>query len=192
MDLEAVETTIETWVGDLTGLTVHWKTNVPRAIPFPHVELQLLTIAGKGHDYPVQTYNIGTDDTTVTMTGIRTMTIQINFRSRDQNLGESARQYAELFRTRLDRPSSIDYLVAANIANTNTLSVVEADYHDRSGNRVSQVAVDMLFELRSTEVDPTWGGEFIQTVNIEATEYVVDEEGVPVVDLDGTIVIVDV
>lgn len=190
--LTTLQAALEAWVETLTGLTLHWLTGPPKALPFPHVEGQVLSIVGKGHDEEVWTYDADLDQNDLSMRGLRTLVVQLNFRSRSQALASSARFYAEQFRTRTRRPSSQDTLSAANLNLVETRVLADTDYEDRSGRLVSQVSMDLFFELRATEADATWGGQYIKKVTITSTEYVIDEDGTPIVDLDDTLVIVDV
>lgn len=116
MDLAALETNVTSWVEGVSGLTLHWRRQPPKAIPFPYIEAELLVIRGKGHDEKLWSHDHITDEYTLTLTGVRAFTLSIAFLSRSQKLGQSARQYSEWFRTRAYSESSIETLGNAGLA----------------------------------------------------------------------------
>lgn len=185
MDLAAVETALTSWIQQQSGLLVHWRRQAPQAMPFPYIEAELLAISGKGHDEQFWDFDLDTDINSLTMSGVRAMTLSLSFLSMSQSLGASARQHAESFRINLFRPSSIETLYTANLALGNMLSLADTDFVDRSGRAVSQVSVDLAFEMRSSAVDASWDGSYIHTVDWETEEYVIDEFGNPVIGEDG-------
>lgn len=190
MDLTALEANVTTWVETLSGLKVHWMRQKPKALQFPFIQAELLAIAGKGIDERLYTYDAVNDKNVLTMTGIRALTISLHFLSRNQELGKSARQYAENFRTQILRPSSLDFLYSSNLSFVEMLALADGDYVDESGRLLSKVTVDVGLELRSSLTDPVDLGDYIKKVTYHFGGYVLDEFGrVLVIDEQGNIAV---
>lgn len=190
MDLGAVQTALTSWVEDYSGVQCEWGRMPQQMYTQPYALAYLGAIEKAGHDERIQTYDAVADTTSVQVTGVRRLTLRISFRSADQRLGFSARQYAETFRVALHSQSSWDDLNAANLAYIDSGELVDSDY-TWSGRQVSQTDMDIFLGLRASTTDPNHDGSYIQNVNAASQQYVVDEDGNPVVDEDGNYVVTE-
>lgn len=188
MDLGSVESSFTTWMKDVSGLTVHWRRQPPKALRYPYIDAEVLAIRGKGHDERVFEHDHVTDIQTLYLTGVRALTLSMHFLASNQSLGQSARQHAELFRTKMFSPSSLDYLLENRLALGNMLGLQDSDFTDRSGRQVSQVTVDLLFELRSSIEDELYHNGYVRKVDLADGTYVTSDPSRPVLDEDGNIV----
>lgn len=190
MDLGAIETALTAWVEKYAGIECEWGRQPQKIHGGPFVLAYLGAINKVGHDERIQSYDFQSDSTTVTVTGVRQLVLRLSFRSFDQRLGFSARQYAENLRVALHGQSSWDELNAANLAYQDSGELVDTDYI-WSGRQVSQTDMSITFGLRAQTADPNHDGSYIKFVNIDTQEYVVAEDGAPVVDESGQYVTVD-
>jgi hypothetical protein len=190
VDLGTLQTVVTTWVEAASGVQLEWG-RMPQKI---HTEAFVLAYIGaitkSGHDERLQNFTFATDLTDVTVSGVRTMTLTLSFRSFDQRLGGSARSYAETFRTLIHSDTNIQTLVTAEIALVDTGELIDTDY-EWSGRMVSQTDMDVTLAFRAAETDTVHDGSYIKYVNIDTEEYVVDEDDVVVVDVSGDFVTVD-
>ena len=185
MNLGTIQTALTSWVETFSGLPVEWGRMPQKLHTGPFVLAYLGPIVKLGHDERIQTYGDDGDNTTVRVVGVRRMTLRLSFRSFDQRLGGSARQYAENFRARAHWTSSFDYLRTSDLALIDTSDLVEADY-EWSGRMVSQVELSTTLGLRASFADPLHDGSYIGTVTEpQAEEIIVDEYGVPVLDINS-------
>lgn len=191
MNLTTTQTVLTTWAEQASTLELEWGRQ-PQKV---HMGAFILAYAGPmtklGHDERIQTYGDDGDNTAVRVVGVRHLPVTFSFRSFDQRLGGSARQYAEEFRTLIHTTTAMETLTTAEIALVDTADLVETDY-SWSGRMVSQVDLDVIFALRANFSDPLHDGSYINEVQITSTEYIIDEGEDPITDLDGTIVIVEV
>lgn len=173
MDLGTVQTTITSWVEAVSGLQLEWGRQPQKIRTGAFILAYAGAISKTGHDERDQSFNGGTGNTEVRVVGVRTFPLTLSFRSFDQRLGESARQYAEKFRTLAHSNTSFQTLKDAEIALVDTGALDETDYV-WSGRRVSQVDMVVTLALRANFTDPDHDGSFISTVNSSAgydTEY---------------------
>lgn len=184
MDLNAVQTALTDWVETYSSLPCEWGKLPQKIHDGPFVLAYLGGIAKSGHDERIQTYDDATDTTSVRVVGVRLLTLRLSFRSFDQRLGFSGRQYAETLRVAMHSTSSFDDLVAANLALVDTDELVDSDY-TWSGRTVSQCDMSVSFALRASTVDPNHDGSYIKNVNVSSASYVIGEDGQPIYDEDG-------
>lgn len=184
MNLTNVQTALTTWVETYSGLECEWG-RLPQQY---HQGAFVLAYAGPiislGHDEREQSYNDLTDQTSVQLRGSRIFTLRLSFRSFDQNLGSSARQYAENFRVGIHSTTALESLNTAYLALIDTGELVETDY-EWSGRMVNQIDMSIRFGLRAYLADPEHDGSYIGTVDIDTERYVIDEYGNPVIDENG-------
>lgn len=185
-DLAVVETTLETWAEGLSGLTLEWGRQSMLNHQGPFILAYPGVIDSRGRDEHIWTYDSQTDQNNLKMSGIRYLTVTFSFRSYDQRLGLSSRQFVEDFRVLLESPGSIDTLTAGDLALSGIADLVDTDYTYQR-RRISQVDMDLLFGLRFELDDPFWDGSWIKTVNLSSEQYILDENGVPVTTEEGEI-----
>lgn len=190
MDLAAIQTALTTWVETYAGIPCEWGRMSQNMHIGPYVLAYLDAIVKLGHDERIQTYDFDSDTTSVQVVGVRRMTVRLSFRTGNQSLGSSARNYAEILRVAMHAQSSFDTLNTANLALVDTGELVDTDYI-WSGRTVSQTDMDIIFNLRAYTTDAAHDGSYIKFVNIDTEEYVVDEDETPVVDVSGDFVTVD-
>lgn len=192
MNLGEIQTALTTWTETYLDLKTDWELQAESA--YYRLEARaLLSITSSSKvfvDEPLWVYNELTDENEAFMTGIRNLTFTITVRNNDQRQEFTARQYLETFRTRTLSPSSIAFLSENCLALVETLPLVNLDYR-RDDRRESQTSMDILFQLRSTEQDEQFGGEYIKTVDIDFERYVQAEDGTFVRDEDGNLITTD-
>ena len=181
MDLAALQTFLTSWVETASGLEVEWGRLPQKAHDGPFALAYMGAISKVGHDERIQTYDSGSDSTTVQVIGVRELPFRLSFRSFDQNLGGSARQYAEQWRARAHSQESLDNLATAGVALVDTDPLFETDY-TWSNRTVSQVDTTANLAIRASFADDLHDGSFIDDVNIDTQPYIVDEFGIPVLD----------
>lgn len=190
MDLGAVQTTLTSWIETYSGVEVEWG-RLPQVIhPSAFVLAYLGAITKAGHDERIQVYDFDSDSTSVTVVGVRRMVVRLSFRSFDQRLGGSARQFAENFRVALHSQTSWDTLRDAELSYIDTGELVDSDYI-WSGRMVSQTDMDLILGIRASTADTEHDGSYIKFVNIDTQEYVVTEDDEVVVDVSGDFITVD-
>jgi hypothetical protein len=190
MDLSAIQTALTAWVETYAGIQCEWGRQPQQIHEGAFVLAYLGAITKAGHDERIQVYDFDTDTTSVTVVGVRRLTLRLSFRSFDQRLGGSGRQYAENFRVALHSQSSWDTLKTAELSYIDSGELVDTDYI-WSGRMVSQTDMDVVLGLRASTADPLHDGSYIKYVNIDTQEYVVDEDDVVVADVSGDFVTVD-
>lgn len=184
MDLATLQTNLTTWVETYAGVPCEWGKLPQKIHNSPFALVYLGEISKAGHDERIQTYDEATDTTSVRVVGVRRLTLQVSFRAFNQNLGSSARQYAETFRAAMHSQSSFDDLNAANVALIDTAGLIDSDY-TWSGRTVSQCDMSVYFALRASTADPNHDGSYIKNVNVYSASYIVGEDGQPVLDEEG-------
>lgn len=186
-DLNTVQTALTAWIEAASSLQVEWGKE-PQKV---HMGAFILARAGAmyklGHDERIQAYPEIGDDTTVRVVGVRHLPLVLSFRSFDQRLGGSARQYAEEFRTLAHSSTSFDTLATAELALVDTGALVESDYV-WSGRMVSQVDLEVTIALRADFTDPLHDGSYIKNANVSSASYIIGEDGRPVYDEDGNLI----
>ena len=199
MDLSAVATGIETWLG-LTAVDVNGTVPVALPVEFgrlpkkvhtqPFVLAYLGPIGKLGYDFPRYTYNALTDEYVEQMRGVRRLPLRLSFRSFSQEWGKNARQYAEDFRVRLKKQSAMEALGDAKLALFDTTDLISTDY-EYSGRLISQVDLTVYLGLCGYERLATDDTGYIKNVNIEGQAPVVDEYQNPVYDEAGDPVVAE-
>lgn len=190
MNLGTIQTVLTAWVEASSALECEWG-KLPQKIHMGGLVLAYLgAITKQGHDERISTYDFDTDSTSVQVVGVRQLELRLSFRSFDQRLGNSARQYAEDFRVAMHSESSLQTLATAEMGLIDTSELIETDY-EWSGRVVSQVDMTVILGVRAFTTDAAHDGSYIKFVNIDTQEYVVDEDETPVVDVSGDFVTVD-
>jgi hypothetical protein len=190
MDLASVYTALTTWIETYSSLQCEWGRMPSKIRTTPFVLAYIGAITKQGHDEHVFEYDFDTDSTTETVLGCRQLILRLSFRSDDQRLGYSARQYAETFRVALHATTAMDFLSENYLAFVDSGELVETDYVF-SGRMMSQVDMDVTLALRAEFVNDNHDGSYIRYVNIDTQEYVVDEDEVPVDNVADEYVTVD-
>jgi hypothetical protein len=200
MNLGAIQTSITSWVEGLMlqaslareGETVAAQIEWGRQPMQYHTEPFILAYAGPivklGHDEPIYVYNELTDELEEKMIGVRRLMLRLSFRSFDQRLGWSSRQYAEDFRLLTQSSSSIDTLHSAYLGLWDTGELVDTDY-EWSGRLVSQTDMDVTLGVRAELPNLGYSGSYIKNVNIEGYSYLLTEQGNPIEDELGNPVV---
>lgn len=190
VDFGTLQTNLTTWIETLSTLQVEWGRQ-PQKI---HTSAFILAYAGPitklGHDWRGYAYDAQSDTQSETMYGVRLFPLRLSFRSFDQRLGGSARQYAEEFRLLIQSSDSTDFLATNFIGFVDTDELVETDY-EWSGRLVNQVDMTVTLQLHLDSLNPQYSGDFIQTVEITELSSVIDELGNQVVDELGNPVVAD-
>ena len=190
MDYSAIQTNITAWVEQISTLEVEWGKMPQQMHQGPFILAYAGPVSAIGQDEPNYVYNEVTDDMDEQMLGVRRMIIRLSFRSFDQRLGNSARQYAEDFRILSQSTSSIDTLTDAYLGLISTGDLVETDYN-WSGRAVSQVDMDVTLGVRADVSNTLYDGSYIKNVNVEEQDVVVDESCIPVVDEEGNPIVTE-
>lgn len=199
MDLGAVQTGIESWL-NVTAVDANQAPPVPLPVEFGRQPARVQTkpfvlvypgpIVKLGHDFPTYVYDYLTDEYVETMYGARRLTLRLSFRSFKQDWGQNARQYAEDWRIRTQKESSINALGNALLSLWGTGELVDTDY-EWSGRLVSQVDTDVTLGLWAYERRASDDVGYIRTVEIEGQSIITDEYGTPLVDGTGKILVAE-
>jgi len=164
-DWSVIRSTLATWVGDITGLPVHWRRR-PNSFSFSsaHVVLDIIGRRSKGlRDDLSYVY----DDTepageriVYSSTGHRVFTLSVQVRSQRTADDLDALHYTSLIRDSIRLPQrSHDVFAAADIAFNTVLSETEiADTID--GRDESIAVIDISFNATASAVDT--GATFIE------------------------------
>ena len=188
MDLIQIQSNLMNWVEKYSGLEAEWGRLPNQLHVGPFALIYAGAISKQGHDEEIWSFDTDTDMLSVNMTGVRKMDITVSFRSFDQNLGASARQLAENFRTLHQSPSSIDDLTVAGLALVSSGALIETDYK-HNGRMVSQADLPIVFQLRSEEPATDYDGSYIKTVNVSVSSFVVALDGSYVKDNEDDYVV---
>jgi hypothetical protein len=198
MDLATIKTGIESWL-NITAVDVD-DSDTPLPVQFarapkviytrPHVKVELGPIQTRGWDIPRYTYNALTDEYVEQMRGLRRLPLRVKFVAFDQEWGKNARQYAEDFRVRLRKQSSIEALRDALLAFQESTDLVDSDA-TLSGRLVSMVDLTVYLGLCGYERNPSDDVGYIKNVNIEGQGQVIDEMSQPIDDESGNPVVVE-
>ncbi len=190
MDLGAIQTALTAWIETYSGVECEWGRQPQLIHTSAFVLAYLGAITKAGHDERIQTFDFDSDLTSVKVVGVRRMVVRLSFRSFDQRLGFSARQFAEDFRVALHAQTSWDTLRTAELSYIDTGELIDSDYI-WSGRMVSQTDMDLTLGLRASTTDTAHDGSYIKFVNIDTQEYVVTEDDEVVEDLSGDFITVD-
>ena len=100
---------------------------------------------------------------TATLKGVRQFTLSISFETISQEDDEFAPYVLDLVRTRLKRDSSLKALAAVNLSIASLKDVIEVPLTD--GDHVwSKYVLDIRFNTSATEVDGSYDGSWIESV----------------------------
>jgi hypothetical protein len=122
------------------------------------------------------------------MRGVRTLPIRFSFRTFNQSWGKNARQFAEDFRNNLQSTESLEALQQTKLTLQRSSDLVAADY-EMSGKLISQVDLTVYFGAAGYQRLPSYDASYIQTVNFEAQNYLLDQYGNPIGDVLGNPVV---
>lgn len=192
MDLGAIRTALETWVGGVTGLPVRWSER-PQQFGADQILLHLRGFRGVGLDELSETYDATTPlgaawggitgGYTPTQTGQRVATLEIRAEVQSQESDEDALYYVQLVRDRLGLPSCSDALHAAGAAIGAILMEPRELSQSRDLRRVSAAQMDV--ELNAAAAAD---GEPYGTIeSFELTTTGVDGDGATVFEVTRTI-----
>ena len=184
MDLSVVEADLESWIETISGLPMEWGRLPHKRHNGPFILVYPLAFRPLGHDEKLYTYQPGPDSLKLDMIGVRHLVLNLSFRAFDQRMNLGARKWAEEFRIAIQRPDSIDQLVAANIALVRDEALIDTNY-EYQRRFISQVDMELTMALRYCTEDPVFGGEYINEVVTQTECYVIDEYGCPVIDREG-------
>jgi hypothetical protein len=198
MDLGQIQTGIESWLNltavdanedPVTALPVEFLQQPNKVQTKPFVGVRIGTIVKLGHDNKTYTHNELTDEYIEQMWGNRRMTLRLLFRSFDQRWNYNARQFAEDWRGRTQKPESIAALGDVGLSLWGSIGeLIETDIL-WSGKLISQVATDVTLGLWGYERTPRTDTGYIKNVNIEGRAPVIDTNVTQVVDQDGEAVV---
>ena len=195
MNLGELKTNVTTWLNavafDAFGqpLPVEFGLDPRRIYTKPFVVVYLGPIVRIGHDEPKWRFNDTTQELEEVMIGVRRVTLRLAFYSFDQNWAQDAAQYAENFRLLTQSTTSTDTIYGfVNVGLWGTGELIRTDF-EWSGRMVSRVDLDVTLGVRAELQNTTYSGSFIQTVELEAQNYLLDQWGNPIEDGAGNPVI---
>jgi hypothetical protein len=175
-DWSLVETQLETWVNNITGLDTHWEKR-PRAMSFTDLgwcQLSLPTVNTVGNDILRREYDStypAAGQIRTYQDGARNFTFSVQVRTWRQNVDLQARHYTDLLRGRVDLPEiSTALFTAADIAYARILGKTDFDIV-QDGREMSVSQIDFRFNGKSVVEDTTstWI-ETIEDASFEAPE----------------------
>lgn len=139
MDWSAIQSAIQTWAENSTGLTAVWM-NQPRPMTAkPYVVLQIISSSIEGIDYVDYTYSTTPTDRLIpSVNGYRLINVQVSCISRNQSAGYDAMPYLELARAKLHLPTSLAVLKDADLAvnwNSAIIQVRDTKFDNRIESR---------------------------------------------------------
>lgn len=193
MDFAVLQTNFTDWVEGLAtdrtgaGVPVEWGRMPQKVHTGPFILAYLGAIVQRGQDVKRYDYDEVTDALDETMVGFRRATFRLSFRNFDQRLGYGARYWAERFRTRTQSTFGIQSLPDP-LGFQSTGELVETDY-EWNGHMVNQVDMDVVLNFWMQVIDTDYDGAHIQSVNMEAQNYLLDEMGNPIEDTLGNPVV---
>lgn len=176
-DWSVIETTLETWVGNITGLPTYWRTR-PAAPTYADTGYVLLSISGirtLGLDEVYSEYDSGADageEYESWQRGQRVFTLEAQVRCQRTTVDYDAKNYTSLLRDSLRLPvKTIEVINAADIAIDQVLT--EVDITELVNSRDMSVAqIDIRFNTKSVTADTPVG--YIATITGAAAK---DEDG---------------
>lgn len=158
-DWSLIETTLETWVGNITGLPTYWRKR-PAAPTFSNSGYALLSISARktlGIDEVYTEYDSGEaagEEYRSWQRGHRTFTFAIQIRTHDQTVDTDAKNYTALLHDSLRLPvNTIEVLSAAGISIARVIA--DTDIDELIADREMSIAqIDILMNAIS-EVEDT-------------------------------------
>ena len=182
MDWATIESTLEGLIESLSGRPVQW-ARAPREFRTPSADgsgtvvyLSAGAVVPIGTDAILYEYDALNDRVDTTVVGRRQMTMTIRTESHYSTGALSARSTAELIRTKLSLPSSLQTLRDQGIAQVSTSSALDVSYPD--GNRtVDAWAIDWVLSVPSIVAPDGTDAGYIETV--EVTANIDGEDGTP-------------
>ena len=158
-----IETTLATWVRNLTGLHVAWKGR-PRSPSFSNTGWCELSISGEktvGNDNIIIEEDTGTPDPgeelLVSQDGARSFVFGVQIRTFRQDVGHDARHFASLIRDRVCMPVTTgEVLAAADVAFAKIVGDIPVDF-ELDGRPMSIHQLDLLMLTTSLVFDAPMG-----------------------------------
>jgi hypothetical protein len=196
MDLGEIRTDLLTWLAitavDVdnggTALPVEFGRMPKKVRTSPFVLAYLGPIGKHGWDFPSYVLNEVTGENVEQMRGVRTLPIRLSFRSFSQEWGKNARQFAEDFRNNMHSTESLEALAQTKLTLRSSSDQVATDY-EMSGKLISQVELTVYFGAAGYQRTPAYDAGYVQTVNFEGQNYLLDQYGNPIEDALGNPVI---
>jgi hypothetical protein len=192
MDLGAIRTAIETWVGSTTGLPVSWSER-PQTFGATRMVLHLRGFRGVGLDEVSEEYDATTPlgpawgdivgGYTPTQTGQRVGTLEIRANTQSQADDKDALYYVQLLRDRLALPDLSDALELVGAAVGEILMEPRELSRTEDMRRVSSAQMDVSINATAAADGAPYGT--IESVGL--TLEVRDDDGVIVFDEDFTL-----
>jgi hypothetical protein len=165
MNLATVQTALTAWIEQGSSLQVEWGKEPQKIHMGAFILAYADSISKLGHDERIQTYDgAGPDTTSVRVVGVRHLALRLSFRSFNQSLGGSARQYAENFRALMHSTTLLETLRTAELGLVDSGELIDSDY-EWSNRLVSQTDMVVTISLRANVADALHDGSYIKTVN---------------------------
>lgn len=197
IEFATLQTNITTWVESLVGLdadgdqiNVEWGKQPQKIWTRAFILAYAGPITKLGHDWRGYAYDQQTDQQSETMYGVRLFPLRLSFRSFDQRLGRDARQYAEQFRLQIQSSDSTDFLAENCIGFVDTSDLIETDY-EWSNRIVNQVDMTVMLQLHLDSLNPQYGGDYIDTVEVTGLDVIIDNLGIDVIDNLGNLLVAE-
>lgn len=175
MNLDVIEPALAALAATLTGVDARlcvWENAVRPAYQSALVLLSWVSTQGVGVDEEKWAYAANADpllEMTPTVEGPRFAVVQLSIESIDQRPGYTARHLAERARTRLQWPSSLATLRAADLALAGVGAVIKADYRGSNDRWISRALLEMRLNAKATDADLAGRTSYIATVQAAAT-----------------------
>jgi hypothetical protein len=165
MDLAAIRTAIETWIGaTCPSLTLFWHAR-PRTWAEEHAILRIAAPTTKGRDSLTYVYNAPpTDTVTPTAAGNREITVEVKVVSYDATDTEDALSYTQALVDSLRLPSNLATFEAAGLGYKEILNQIDlSEIADKRELSMAQIDVrfhaDALVTGTQTGYVEQWGVE---------------------------------
>jgi len=166
-DWSLIETTLETWVQDITGLPTAWRERpvAPTYASAGYAYLSISSIRTRGVDEIHTEYDSGEaagEEIRSWQRGQRTFTFGIQFRISRQSVDYDAKHYTSLIHNSLRLPvATVQPLYAADISIATVLSTTDiSEMVDRRDLSVAQI--DLRMNAQSVTEDTPTG--YIETI----------------------------
>lgn len=172
MDWAAIETAIEAWVENATGLMAVWMNSARPMSTKPYIVLQITSTSIEGIDYVDYAFDAGPPEhLSPSINGYRLINVQVSCISRNQNPGLDALNYLEIARTKLHQPTIREALKAAGLAiNWDSAIILVRD--TKFDNRMESRAIfDVQFravQMIDLSPDPSSDESFIDQIELSS------------------------
>lgn len=176
-DWSLIETTLETWVENITGLPTYWRSrpSAPTYSDSGYVLLSISAIVTQGFDEVYTEYDDGAaagSEVRSWQRGHRTFTLAAQVRAHRQAVDNDAKHYTSLLRDSIRMPvKTVDLLYEADIAVAKILAETVID-EDVTGREMSVAQLDIRINAKSVTEDTSVG--YIATITGAVAE---DENG---------------